>query len=356
MKIHVNRDGNEVGVYAPAELKRGLEQGEVKPEDLAWVEGKTNWMPVSELPEEFLKPVAPPPLNASVPRLPPPVYHPVPVARYIICSIASMGLYQLYWFYRNWEYVRRRDRRRIWPFWRTVFMPIWTFFLVRDVERTAGVRTSQALWVTLLFLALCLSGQLPQPYLFLNIFAFWPFVYVVRHIGRLNSERMRLVNEPVLDRRHIVVCAVGLPVLLLATAVNFNIMPQPKILLGEELAESQLAYLRKAGILEENEQVLFLHRAGVFSIAEMGQLLTDKRVINYRLDELRKTVVESVALVKVKDVRVERPEQLERQTKLEVITGERVYVFGLSRNDDRDVAFEEELKRRVVEEQKQETP
>ena len=133
-------------------------------------------------------------------------------------------------------------------------------------------------------------------------------------------------------------------------------MPQPKILLGEELAQSQLAYLRKAGILEENEQVLFLHRAGVFSIAEMGQLLTDKRVINYRLDELRKTVVESVALVEVKDVRVERPEQLERQTKLEVITGERVYVFGLSRNDDRDVAFEEELKRRVVEEQKQETP
>lgn len=351
MKIHVNRDGNEVGVFSPVELLRGREQGQVKPTDLAWVEGKTNWMPVSELPEEYLTLAEKPPPIPDVRQQSPVVYHPVPVARFVLCSIASMGVYHLYWFYRMWDSIRRRDRSNIWPFWRMVFAPIWTFFLVRDVERTVGVRNSQALVVTVLYVVLSVAGQLPPPYLIVSLFTFWPFLGTVSQIAALNESRLKELDEPVLARRHIALCALGLPILVLATAINFKLTPQPRILLGEEVSEGQLAYLHEADIVEEGERVLFLHRAGMFSIAEMGQLLTERRVVNYRLDTNRKSVVESVSLADVKDIRVERPEDPALQTKLEVITGERVYAFGLSRNEDRDIAFENELKRLVVEAQ-----
>ena len=349
MKIHVNRDGTEVGVFSPGELSRGLEKGEVKQTDLAWIEGKTNWMPVSELPEEFLKAATEPPaLEPDAPKLPPAVYHPVPVARFVMCSVATFGIYTFYWFYRTWDFVRRRDRSQIWPFWRALFAPIWTFFLVRDVERTARVQTSQAAFVALLYAALNASGYvLPAPYAVLCFFTFFPLINTVRRIADLNRERLSEAGEPVFARRHVIICVL-VPLGLL---LNFAFAPEPAILLGEELSQEQLGYLRKAEIIEEGEKVLFLHRAGVFSIAEMGQLLTDRRVINYRLESPNKTAVESVAFADVKDVRAVRPENPKLQTKLEVITGERVYAFGLSRNENRDVAFEGELKRLVDETQ-----
>ncbi len=42
-------------------------------------------------------------------------------ARLVFLSIASMGLYEAYWVYKNWRYIKERDGLNISPFWRGVF-------------------------------------------------------------------------------------------------------------------------------------------------------------------------------------------------------------------------------------------
>jgi len=59
-----------------------------------------------------------------------------PVRRLTVLIFASFGLYQFYWFWRNW-----RDLGRPHPGWRTagLFVPILNFFLVYDLFRTVQI-------------------------------------------------------------------------------------------------------------------------------------------------------------------------------------------------------------------------
>jgi hypothetical protein len=52
------------------------------------------------------------------------------------------------------------------------------------------------------------------------------------------------------------------------------------------IPDKQLEDLRKAGIIEDGEDVQFFYSAGVLSIMEDGNLFTDRRVISYeRIDD-----------------------------------------------------------------------
>jgi hypothetical protein len=60
----------------------------------------------------------------------------MPLRRLVVLIFASFGLYQFYWFWRNW-----RDLGRPNPGWRTagLFVPILNFFLVYDSFRSVQI-------------------------------------------------------------------------------------------------------------------------------------------------------------------------------------------------------------------------
>ena len=51
----------------------------------------------------------------------PPMYFPVSLLKLVIMSTCTFGIYELYWFYRNWCFVRTREAPEIMPFWRAFF-------------------------------------------------------------------------------------------------------------------------------------------------------------------------------------------------------------------------------------------
>jgi DNA-directed RNA polymerase subunit RPC12/RpoP len=60
--------------------------------------------------------VQPPPIATGSPMF---LY--IPVSRLVVMSIVSLGLYEVYWIYRNWRYLKERDGLKIQPFWRGMF-------------------------------------------------------------------------------------------------------------------------------------------------------------------------------------------------------------------------------------------
>jgi hypothetical protein len=68
----------------------------------------------------------------------------VPVARVILLSIASCGIYEAYWIYKNWRYVKEKDRIDIQPFWRGIFAVFFCHSLFRKIHKDAGMGTDQA--------------------------------------------------------------------------------------------------------------------------------------------------------------------------------------------------------------------
>jgi hypothetical protein len=40
-----------------------------------------------------------------------PTFFAVSISKFIVLSICSIGIYDLYWFYKNWQFVRARSRQ-----------------------------------------------------------------------------------------------------------------------------------------------------------------------------------------------------------------------------------------------------
>jgi amino acid permease len=91
----------------------------------------------------------------------------ISVARLILMSIVSFSLYEAYWVYRNWRYVKERDNLTIRPFWRGVFGIFYCHSLLRRIHEDEKARSVQMPsfspsslatgWVVLLIIANALS-------------------------------------------------------------------------------------------------------------------------------------------------------------------------------------------------------
>ena len=51
-----------------------------------------------------------------------------------LMSLATLGLYERYWMYKNWKYIKKRDRSNIMPFWRSAFAMLWIFQLSKKIQ------------------------------------------------------------------------------------------------------------------------------------------------------------------------------------------------------------------------------
>ena len=58
----------------------------------------------------------------------------IPIARLIIMSILSFGLYEIYWIYKNWKYLEKRDGLFIRPFWRAWFGVFYCHSLLKSIH------------------------------------------------------------------------------------------------------------------------------------------------------------------------------------------------------------------------------
>src|SRR5262245_18837432 len=65
---------------------------------------------------------------------PAPLFLYVPVARLVLLSIASLGVYEIYWVYKNWQFIKQRRAEDIWPFWRAVFAVVWCKDLLQEIH------------------------------------------------------------------------------------------------------------------------------------------------------------------------------------------------------------------------------
>lgn len=49
-------------------------------------------------------------------------------------SIVSLGIYEAYWIYRNWRYIKERDGLKIQPFWRGFFGIFYIHSLLKAIK------------------------------------------------------------------------------------------------------------------------------------------------------------------------------------------------------------------------------
>ena len=130
------------------------------------------------------------PLDAPVDVAPEPPYFPVGIFKLATLSIASFGLYLIYWFYQHWkrEYARTGDSLN--PVARAIFSPIFAYSLFSRVKaQLVGDEHEDLSSPGLLaaaYFVLIAAGRLPDPWWLLAFLAFLPLLPVQFAINRLN--------------------------------------------------------------------------------------------------------------------------------------------------------------------------
>ena len=145
----------------------------------------------------------------------------VSIAKMVVLTIATFGLYELVWLYQHWAAIRRRDHSDIWPVPRAIFGVIFCWSLFMRVERAgkeAGVPGGPPfgpLAVAWILSSLC--WRLPDPYDWVSMLA--PFLTIPVQIY---GNRVNAVVAPGHDRNarfnwmNIVVLVLGGVFVLLA--------------------------------------------------------------------------------------------------------------------------------------------
>ncbi len=73
-----------------------------------------------------------------------PLFLYIPISRLILLSIVSFGLYEAYWIYKNWRYLKERTHLKIMPFWRGIFGIFFCYGLLRAIHGDAEARAVRA--------------------------------------------------------------------------------------------------------------------------------------------------------------------------------------------------------------------
>jgi hypothetical protein len=121
-----------------------------------------------------------------------PVFFPVGTAKLAIMSLGTLGLYQLYWSYKNWKSVQRLTGDKLNAPLRALFYPLTSYFLFKRISQegrklhpemsiSAGPLATALLVMTLLW-------RVPDPYWLVSLLAFVPFLPVQAQVNLLNQK------------------------------------------------------------------------------------------------------------------------------------------------------------------------
>ena len=98
----------------------------------------------------------------------------------VLMSICTGGLYELYWFYKNWVLIKQRTNQHMMPFWRAAFAPLWAYSCFKHIATAAKDRNTSAPpaigMLAVVYFVLQAVWRLPDPYWLISFFSFVPLM------------------------------------------------------------------------------------------------------------------------------------------------------------------------------------
>ncbi|MBK9983433.1 MAG: hypothetical protein IPP15_13780 [Saprospiraceae bacterium] len=140
----------------------------------------------------------------------------VSVRKFMILSLITFGLYDLWWNYRAWQFIERYKKPGISPAFRTVFGIFYLYSLFRQILNMAkekGYHSTYSTPVLFIFILLLEIISAFSPYLILlsviEIFLFIPpfkaLNYIIRHMAYVT-----VVEQESFNTRQIILLVLGI--------------------------------------------------------------------------------------------------------------------------------------------------
>lgn len=236
-----------------------------------------------------------------------PPFYSVSTAKLCILSLATLGIYDLYWFYKNWVRIKQHSGVALRPFWRAFCAPFYCHALATTVNSASESLhlpgRLQAMALTVAYITLLSLYRLPDPWWMISTLAFLPLVPIQRKIQEIHEaiQPGRASTVGWSFRSVLVACVGGV---VMGASFLALLGPSTKALPASEIPAAYVDSLVEAGILTPDEELEFFYSAGLFSILEDGNLFTDRRVVSYETADGALSLA-SAGYDEIRDIEVE---------------------------------------------------
>lgn len=182
--------GQQMGPIEESGLRSLLRDGTLDGSTQVWTEGMDSWQPAADVMPVYSRADRNAEDDSSGV-----VLFPVSELKFVVMFFATLGLYPVYWSYRNWQYIKGARGLKISPFWRSLFSIFFIFPLMKAIRSEATDRGFPATFspgsLSLTYLLLLIVGnQLPDPFWVISFLAFLPLLPVVAVVNTLNVGRI----------------------------------------------------------------------------------------------------------------------------------------------------------------------
>lgn len=277
-------------------------------------------------------------------------FYSVSLLKLCVLSVVSLSLYNIYWFYKSWKHISAASGESMRPFWRAVFCVFFCHSLAERVKEKAvavkGTSSLQPGAIAISFFLLTVIGRLPDPYWLISVLSFVPLAKIVIEIRAVH--KAMFPNAELSDSwswKSYTALSVGAPcAVLLVLMVTVGV--PTRVVESKDIPRSYIEELRERQIIRPDEDVEWFYSAGLFSIADDGNLLTPTRVISYQTMNGELSVW-SVNYADIKDISIVEGSVLSN-TELTVFAQNEDEIFlVLSAEDKQDRKFISELRDRA---------
>ncbi len=121
-----------------------------------------------------------------------PLYFAVSKPKLILMSLCTFGIYEIYWFYKNWQLIKKKTGQNIRPFWRAIFAIFFCHSLFKSVQDSVNSHGLQSGispgWLTFGYIALSVLWKLPDPFWLISLLTFLPLLPVQGVINDINTK------------------------------------------------------------------------------------------------------------------------------------------------------------------------
>ncbi len=158
-------------------------------------------------------------------QIPYEIIHP---AKFILLSTITVGLYELWWMYKTWNFFKEKDKMDILPAARAIFSILFFYPLMEKIKEFAVTQNIQKNYLTiLLFLGYVISGfsdRLPDPFWLLTFISpvfFIPPIFTFNETLQAHPD-FNAVEYPHFNNRQWIL--IGISLLLWGLAItSYNV-------------------------------------------------------------------------------------------------------------------------------------
>ncbi|NVJ59532.1 MAG: DUF3857 and transglutaminase domain-containing protein [Gammaproteobacteria bacterium] len=237
-------------------------------------------------------------------------FYPISIFKLISMHILTFGFYTLFWYYKNWEYIRDHLQPNISPAARAFFNLIWLYPLTKYLSSQSDGKTNilitpVAATITFAYIFIWFGGTYLTGSRMLAscllVFPIIPLAYVILKLNSDNNESIRF-NSRWLPRHFILVIA-STPAILMSFGSDFGLLPSDRVIPGTKLLSHDVRYFKRQGIIKPGQTIRYFYSDAMLFLRDDGNGFTDKQVFSYwREDD--KLNIETALFEEIADLEV----------------------------------------------------